>query len=925
VTEAGETKEPSDSFQFDAFISYSHAVDGRLAPALRSSLHKFARPWYRLRAIRVFQDNANLAANPDLWTSIQEALASSRFFLLFASPASAGSPWVAREVDYWLRERPVNRLILMLTDGNLEWDSERQDFAWDRTTALNMESFRYKLSAEPLWLDLRPVRDQEQLSSRDPLFQDIVATTASAIRGEPKDSLLGEDVRHWRRLRRFVVYALLILSVATLTSVSLGVIATRARNDAVREAKVALSRQLAAQAQSQRDIQPGASLMLGVEALHTSDTPEAHAALIDTITTTHFAKLLNGHSAEIKSARFSNDPGLLATASGDGSVIVWQVAGPTERKRVATLTGLDQALPSVAFSNRRSLMAAKLGIGEAGVWDVKAPDTPVLLAQVNTDTEFWDGLEFSPDGKILLIRGDGTTLFDVSDPRQPRFMTHMPEGSRDAAFSPDGSLLATADEPGESALWDVRDPWHPQRIVAIPEVADALAFSPDGSILAMIRKDAATALWRVGKQPELVAELEQSNNNPAFDVDFSPDGTRLATANYDGTTSVWDIGELSSPVETLVLRGHTDAAYSIDFSPDGRSIVSGSADGTAIIWEVARSANIEPLAQIQGYEGAPETLIFTPDSRQVLIASDVDAATLWNVSRPEQPVEESVVLPAGIYDGNADATGNRLLMRRENAMVLWDMTQFDRPKELAMFEADDGWLSPDGETVATFSLQNNTIYLWESSDAEDFTEASELHGNYVAYNPISDIMAITDDESRTGLFRVEDGSKPVREGEVEGQMPTFGNARVLATVASDQAAVLLWDVRDPANPRKLAAVPKAVDTVEITFSPDGAIMAVGSANGVPELWYVGDPSRPISIGMLIGHKGSAYGVTFSPDGQLLATGSYDRSVMFWRLPVAPDLLADPVATACAIAGPGLSRADWNQYLPDETYRQTCRD
>ncbi|MDQ3698882.1 MAG: hypothetical protein M3373_12810 [Gemmatimonadota bacterium] len=47
---------PAAAVRYDAFISYSHALDGTLAPALQSALHRFAKPWYRLRARRVFRD-----------------------------------------------------------------------------------------------------------------------------------------------------------------------------------------------------------------------------------------------------------------------------------------------------------------------------------------------------------------------------------------------------------------------------------------------------------------------------------------------------------------------------------------------------------------------------------------------------------------------------------------------------------------------------------------------------------------------------------------------------------------------------------------------------------------------------------------------------------------------------------------------------
>ena len=43
----------SQAAGYKAFISYSHAVDGKLAPALHGALHRFAKPWYRPRALRV--------------------------------------------------------------------------------------------------------------------------------------------------------------------------------------------------------------------------------------------------------------------------------------------------------------------------------------------------------------------------------------------------------------------------------------------------------------------------------------------------------------------------------------------------------------------------------------------------------------------------------------------------------------------------------------------------------------------------------------------------------------------------------------------------------------------------------------------------------------------------------------------------------
>src|SRR5215813_5145791 len=99
---------------YKAFISYSNAADGKLAPALQSALQQFAKPWYRLRAMRVFRDQTSLSATPELWPSIERALTTSRYLILAASPAAARSEWVQREVEWWLTNRDVKTLLIVL-------------------------------------------------------------------------------------------------------------------------------------------------------------------------------------------------------------------------------------------------------------------------------------------------------------------------------------------------------------------------------------------------------------------------------------------------------------------------------------------------------------------------------------------------------------------------------------------------------------------------------------------------------------------------------------------------------------------------------------------------------------------------------------------------------------------------------------------
>src|SRR5262249_32033373 len=120
---------------YKAFISYSHAADSRLAPALQSGLERFAKPWYRMRNFRIFRDQTNLAVAPELWPRIAEALDASEYLVLMASPKSATSPWVERELEHWRNSHSSQNILIVLTGGTIAWDDRRGDFCWEATTA----------------------------------------------------------------------------------------------------------------------------------------------------------------------------------------------------------------------------------------------------------------------------------------------------------------------------------------------------------------------------------------------------------------------------------------------------------------------------------------------------------------------------------------------------------------------------------------------------------------------------------------------------------------------------------------------------------------------------------------------------------------------------------------------------------------------
>jgi sugar lactone lactonase YvrE len=471
--------------RYDAFLSYSHAADGKLAPALQRALHRFARPWNRMRALRVFRDTTSLAATPELWPAIVAALGQSSHFLLLASPQAAASKWVQREVEWWFANRPADKLFVLLTAGTIAWDENTRDFDWKLTTALP-DLVRGKFQSEPLYVDLTWADDQDHLSLQNTRFRQAILDIAAPLHGKDKDQLDGEDVRQFRRTRRLRAAAVAGLGALALATTSAAVVAVKERNLAIAQARIALSRQLAAEALA-GDTRLDVAFLLAAAANRLSETPQARAALQRMLMRTPTVSGVLASDRPEQRLAFSPDGRLLASAPGnfadwdDQVVYLWsidalQLVGelrPTEK---------HQRAQAIAFHPGSNTLAVGYLDGVILFWDVarREPTGASLKATFGADS-----LAFSPDGRHLLsATSSGVMLWDttrrqLSPNRMPQFIGKV----REVAFGPDGTTAAavTSDH-GGVVIWDIKS----GQLVSAPrsvggERVTAFAFHPDGT------------------------------------------------------------------------------------------------------------------------------------------------------------------------------------------------------------------------------------------------------------------------------------------------------------------------------------------------------------------------------------------------------------------------------------------------------------
>lgn len=243
-------------------------------------------------------------------------------------------------------------------------------------------------------------------------------------------------------------------------------------------------------------------------------------------------------------------------------------------------------------------------------------------------------LRFSPNGmELVRIPQFGPVL--LSDTGSYKKARTFSVGMRMVAYSPDGTMMATAEGTDGARIWDT---------------------AMKGK---QIQNAVMDELYLLETPLQILQAPSKDPTQRMFWIEFSPDGKRLISTQANGHVKVWNTSSWTVEDELTLTDYEVRAAA---FAPDGKTLVFGDVKGGLYCWSFENKVNIKSGFNTPRSFGAVLCVLFAPDGKTLVTIHQSESngtVMIWNMSTWVAKLEYGFCSAAFSKDGKVLALGGR--------------------------------------------------------------------------------------------------------------------------------------------------------------------------------------------------------------------------------------------------------------------------
>jgi WD40 repeat protein len=597
----------------------------------------------------------------------------------------------------------------------------------------------------------------------------------------------------------------------------------------------------------------------------------------------------------IDSMAFTADSKKLVTANRASGVQVWDVASGEELRALSSINKDEprwhepSPYATILLSPKGTHVAE---VNNRSVCSVRAVATGKELFRI--DRKHWQNLchvRFSPDGKTLALLANvngEVTIFDVAT---GKLLRTLPEKHQACypflAFSPDGNTLAVAAQNIPVIHYNIASG---QRVGEFGDAKDGSfssgAFSPDGKFFAYLSKYCTRLeVWDVATRKQLAALPGPASN--CSPIIFSPDSRWVISRFGESQLGIW---EAATGKLVRTFSDRYGGFWQTAVSPDGKLLATAHGQ----IVELWRLDTGKPLHHFPGHAGHSVNVQFGRDNKTVITTSPGrvhgtdTSAFIWDAATGKQLADVSWaggVWPVGAVsaDGRVQAQGRggeKIVVRDlATAKVLLEV---DEPG----YVPNNMALTPDGKRLMVtlhqpISNGGYKLELWDVGTGKKLLERTGY--GHAELDAAGRRLLVYSNDGQAKHLQCYDAATGRLTPRAHARV---GNHRIVLSPNGRLTAEAAWD-GTPVKLRELATgeivgeldPPRGQTIIELAFSPNGLLLAAGTAEGPIFIW---DVVNQRELAHLPGHRSWARSLSWSPDGTRLASGSDDMTVLVWN-------------------------------------------